>query len=169
MRKLKYASVLAVALIFAVAGTALAHWPVANRKSWVSQWSHRGHVAIDIAAPKGTRIFPVESGRVVYAGWRRNCGGWQVYIRHSNGTYAAYYHMLYRPRVVKGQYVTRQKTVIGYVGKSGLPPYGVRMTCATGYHLHLEVWRGYPWRSGSYRVNPWRYINHGYWLPYRYR
>jgi hypothetical protein len=31
------------------------------------------------------------------------------------------------------------------------------------------VWRGYPWSSGSYRVNPWTYIDSGTYLPYRYR
>jgi len=52
------------------------------------------------------------------------------------------------------------QTRLGRVGKSG---------CAQGTHVHVEVWRGFPWASGSYRVDPWKYINSGTWLPYRYR
>jgi murein DD-endopeptidase MepM/ murein hydrolase activator NlpD len=29
---------------------------------------------------------------------------------------------------------------------------------ATGPHDHFEVWIGYPWGSGSYRVNPLNYF-----------
>ncbi len=60
----------------------------------------------------------------------------------------------------KGQYVTGQVTRLGRVGSSG---------CATGTHLHIEVWRGFPWASGSYRVKPWAYIDSGTYLPSKYR
>lgn len=138
---------------------ALAHWPVASTSSWVSQWFHDSHRAMDIAAASGTRIVPIRSGTVVFAGWKNNCGGYQVWVSHGNGLYSAYYHMKYETSW-KGERVYDQTTTLGRVGKTG---------CATGYHTHVEVWRGYPWASGSYRVNPWTYVDSGYYEPYRYR
>jgi murein DD-endopeptidase MepM/ murein hydrolase activator NlpD len=151
------AAALTVALI--LPAVVVASWPVANRQSYISQAFKSTHRADDIASYSGTPVVPVRSGRVVFAGWKSNCGGYQVWINHGSGLYTAYYH-LRSEGVYKGQWVTRQKTRIGRVGQSG---------CARGSHLHLEVWRGYPWRSGSYRVNPWKYIDTGTWLPYRYR
>jgi len=163
------AVLLALLLTFtAAAPLAHAHWPVHSRRSYVSQWFHRGHKAIDIAAPRGANIYAIRSGVVVFAGWKRNCGGWQVLIRHRYHKYSLYAHMLYRPVVKAGQAVTRL-TKIGDVGMSGIPPKGVSMVCASGYHVHIEFWKGYPWRSGSYRKSAWPAIDHGYWLPYRYR
>lgn len=137
----------------------LAAWPVANRYSYISQGYWTRHRADDIASYRGTPIVPIRSGRVVFAGWKHNCGGYQVWVSHGNGLYSAYYHMR-SIAVVKGNWVTKSSTRLGRVGASG---------CATGPHLHVEVWRGYPWRSGSYRVSPWRYIDSGTYLPYRYR
>jgi len=139
--------------------TATAAWPVASRSSYVSQWYHSYHRAIDIAATAGTRVVPMRSGTVVFAGWKSNCGGYQVWVSHGNGLYSGYYH-LSREVAYRGEYVTGQTKTIGYVGRSG---------CATGPHTHVEVWRGYPWRSGSYRINPWAYIDSGTYEPYRYR
>jgi murein DD-endopeptidase MepM/ murein hydrolase activator NlpD len=136
-----------------------AGWPVATRSSYISQWAHRTHMAIDIAAPAGTRLVPIRSGRVVFAGWKSNCGGYQVWVSHGHGLYSAYYHMS-RETSYRGEWVSQGTETIGYVGRTG---------CATGPHVHVEVWHGYPWRAGSYRVNPWRYLDAGYYLPYRYR
>src|SRR5438132_2351220 len=146
MSKLKRALLAALAVAF-ILPTALptavsAHWPIASRYSWVSQYYWSGHPAVDIAAPSGTRIVPIRSGRVVFAGWRNNCGGYQVIVSHGNGLYTGYYH-LSKVRAWKGEWVTDQTTTIGYVGMSG---------CATGPHTHTEVWRGgVPWTSGAYR------------------
>jgi murein DD-endopeptidase MepM/ murein hydrolase activator NlpD len=151
------AAALTVALI--LPAVVLSAWPVADRHSYISQGFQKGHRADDIAAPGGTEVVPMKSGRVVFAGWKKNCGGYQVWLAHGNGLYSAYYHM--RKEISwRGRAVTRQSSTLGYVGATG---------CATGPHLHLEVWRGYPWRSGSYRVSPWGYINSGTYLPYRYR
>jgi murein DD-endopeptidase MepM/ murein hydrolase activator NlpD len=147
-------------LLLVAAVPAGASWPVASRHySYVSQYYHSGHPADDIAAPAWTRIVPIASGKVVFAGWKSNCGGYQVWVSHGNGTYTAYYHMI-KEISYRGEWVTRSTTTLGWVGRSG---------CATGYHTHVEVWRGYPWASGSYRVNPWSYIDSGTYLPYRYR
>ena len=151
------AAALTVALVLPVA--VLASWPVTTRSSYISQGWHTYHRADDVAAAWGTPIVPIRSGRVVYVGRRANCGGLQVYVYHGNGLYTAYYHMS-RETVFKGKWVTAQKTYLGRVGESG---------CATGPHVHVEVWRGYPWHSGSYRVNPFSYIDSGWYLPSAYR
>ena len=158
-RRSALAIALAAILAVAVSIPALASWPVASRSSYVSRGFTSSHKAYDIAATSGIRIVPMRSGKVVFAGWKSNCGGYQVWVSHGSGLYSAYYHM--RKEVSwSGRSVTRQESVLGYVGATG---------CATGPHLHIEVWRGYPWRSGSYRVNPWNYIDSGWYLPYRYR
>lgn len=149
----------ALALALVVAIPAMASWPVASRSSYVSRGFTSSHRAYDIAASSGVRIVPMRSGTVIFAGWKSNCGGYQVWVSHGGGLYSAYYH-LSREVTARGRYVTRQSTTLGYVGSSG---------CSTGPHLHVEVWKGYPWRSGSYRVNPWNYIDSGTYLPYRYR
>lgn len=154
---------IAVALVIAIIlpAAALAHWPVANRYSYVSQGYWSKHRAMDIASAKGTAIVPMRSGRVVFAGYKRNCGGYQVWVSHGNGLYSAYYHVKrWSINVWRGKWVKGQTTRLARVGESG---------CATGPHLHFEVWRGFPWSSGSYRIRPWRFIDSGYWLPYRYR
>lgn len=159
-RRLAAAGVLGIALAVTTAVLpAAASWPLATRSAYVSQFYHSTHRANDIAAAWGTRIVPIRSGTVVFAGWKSNCGGYQVWVYHGNGLYTAYYHMS-RETSYRGKVVSRASTTLGYVGHSG---------CATGNHLHVEVWRGTPWRSGSYRVNPWAYIDSGYYFPLRYR
>ena len=157
-RSISTAAAVGTALALTVAFTASASWPVASRSSYVSQWYRSTHRAIDVAAARGTRIIPIRSGRVVFAGWKSNCGGYQVWVYHGNGLYSAYYH-LSREISWRGRPVSPSST-LGYVGTSG---------CASGPHVHVEVWHGSPWRSGSYRVNPWRYMDSGTYEPARYR
>jgi len=101
------AAALAAALILPAA--ALAHWPVAYRSSYISQGYHSYHKALDIAAPRGTRVVPIRSGKVVFAGWKYNCGGYQVIVSHGNGLYSGYYH-LSKVAVYRGKWVTDQTT-----------------------------------------------------------
>lgn len=160
IRALMVAAALAVSLAVVLPAAAFAYWPVADRYAWVSQGYWSGHKAYDIAAPSGTHIMPIWGGRVVFAGWKSNdCGGRQVWVYNGNGVYTTYYHMSKITSWV-GEWVASQKTTIGHVGESG---------CATGPHVHVEVWHGKPWASGSYRVSPWYSIDRGSWLPYRYR
>jgi len=160
----KRLSALVAALLVAIilpAAVLAAHWPVDNRYSYVSQGYWSGHRAYDLASYLGTPVTPVKSGTVIFHGWRNNCGGYQVWLSHGDGLYTAYYHLQSGSIAVwNGEWVTADSTRIARVGESG---------CATGAHLHVEVWRGYPWASGSYRVSPWVYIDGGTWLPYRYR
>jgi murein DD-endopeptidase MepM/ murein hydrolase activator NlpD len=159
MRKITLALSVALLAAIVIPATASATWPVASKSSYISQRASRHHPAIDIAAHKGTRVLPIGTGTVVFAGYKSNCGGYQVWIRNHHGLYSAYYH-LSRIRVHRGQHVIGDRTTIGQVGRSG---------CATGPHLHVEVWRGKPWTHGARRLNPWRYIRHGHYLPAHYR
>ena len=86
------------------------------------------------------------AGTVIYAGWKNNGGGYQVWIAHGSGLYTTYNHMS-TVAVSRGERVGRG-TFIGRIGSSGW---------ATGPHVHFEVWRGEIWSSG-YRVNPLGYL-----------
>ncbi|HEY2917271.1 MAG TPA: peptidoglycan DD-metalloendopeptidase family protein [Candidatus Limnocylindrales bacterium] len=123
------------------------HWPVVGGSNYISQYFWSGHPGIDIAAHYGSPIVAPLAGRVVYAGWKSNGGGYQVWLNMGNGIYTGMYHMS-AVLVRVGQVVARGQEV-GRVGMSGW---------ATGSHCHFEVWIGYPWESGSYRVNPLRYF-----------
>jgi murein DD-endopeptidase MepM/ murein hydrolase activator NlpD len=160
MAKRLIGACLAAAMVATILpATVAAHWPIVDRSSYISQWYSSSHRAIDIAAPTGTKIVPIRSGRVVWHGWDHTGGGYGVIVYHGNGVYSAYYHMS-KIRAWNGEWVKDQSTVIGYVGMTGN---------ASGPHTHTEVWHGYPWHSGSYQVNPWNFIDAGWYLPYRYR
>jgi murein DD-endopeptidase MepM/ murein hydrolase activator NlpD len=119
-------------------------WPLPGGS--ISQYFHYGHPAIDIQAPYGSRIISAASGTVIFAGWKSNGGGYQVWIAHGSGLYTTYNHMS-AITVGSGEHVSRGEQV-GRVGQSGW---------ATGPHLHFEVWRGLVW-GGGYRVNPLGYL-----------
>jgi murein DD-endopeptidase MepM/ murein hydrolase activator NlpD len=122
-------------------------WPVVGGHNYISQYAHAGHMAIDIAADYGTPVVAASGGRVVFAGWKSNGGGWQVWISHGSGMYTTYNHMS-GLSVSTGQSVGRGQRV-GRIGATGW---------ATGPHLHFEVWLGgMPW-AGGHQVNPMRYF-----------
>jgi murein DD-endopeptidase MepM/ murein hydrolase activator NlpD len=121
-------------------------WPVIGGGNYISQYFHSYHLGIDIAAQYGSPIVAARAGTVVFAGWKSGGGGYQVFIYHGSGMYTAYLHMS-SVGVSTGQAVARGQR-IGRVGSSGN---------ATGPHCHFAVSIGWPWRSGSYFVNPLRY------------
>ncbi len=121
-------------------------WPVVGGGNYISQYFHYGHYAIDIAADYGSRVRAGGSGTVIFAGWKNNGGGYQVWIAHGSGLYTTYNHMS-AITVAGGQHVGRGQQV-GRIGQSGN---------ATGPHLHFEVWRGPVW-NGGVRVNPLGYL-----------
>ena len=121
-------------------------WPVIGGGSYISQYFASGHLGVDIAADYGSTVVSPLAGRVTFAGWKSNGGGYQVWISHGNGIYTSLNHMS-AVTTVAGRNVGRGDRV-GRVGNSGW---------ASGSHLHIEVWIGAPWESGSYRVNPLRY------------
>jgi murein DD-endopeptidase MepM/ murein hydrolase activator NlpD len=121
-------------------------WPVIGGNNYISQYYHYGHWAIDIAADYGSKVVAAAGGRVTFAGWKSNGGGYQVWISHGSNLYTTYNHMS-AITVGVGQSVGRGQQV-GRIGQSGN---------ATGPHLHFEVWVGPIW-SGGTRVNPLRYL-----------
>jgi murein DD-endopeptidase MepM/ murein hydrolase activator NlpD len=89
----------------------------------------RAHMGVDYAAATGTPVWAAATGKIVARGWGGGAGN-RVVIDHGNGYKTVYMHL---SRFRKGQKVgstVKQKTVIGYVGATGL---------ATGAHLHFSV------------------------------
>ncbi len=97
---------------------------------------YRMHTGVDIGAPSGTPIYAAGGGEVIFAGWRGGYGNC-IIIDHGGGRATLYGHMS-GYAVGTGAIVTR-KTVIGYVGSTGL---------STGPHLHYEL------RINGTPVNP---------------
>ncbi|MEK7384147.1 MAG: M23 family metallopeptidase, partial [Elusimicrobiota bacterium] len=88
----------------------------------------RMHDGVDVAKPYGTPVYPSRSGRVTQAGWHEGYGQ-IIEVRHPNGESTRYGH-LSKIMVKVGDIVTRDKTMIGRVGSTGI---------STGPHLHFEV------------------------------
>ena len=91
-------------------------------------------------------MLSAKSGVVIFAGWKNNGGGWQVWMSHGNGVYTTYNHMS-SISVGFGQALSAGQRV-GRIGMSGN---------ATGPHCHFEIWIGPIW-AGGYRVNPLNYV-----------
>jgi murein DD-endopeptidase MepM/ murein hydrolase activator NlpD len=104
----------------------------------------RMHTGMDFAAPRGYRIKAVDSGKVLFSGFKRGYGnvtiinhGWYKNKRISS-LYAHQWKMIVR----KGQSVKKGQ-LIGYVGSTGY---------STGPHLHFEI------RENGKPVNPSTYL-----------
>ena len=121
-------------------------WPVLGGGNYISQNFRYGHYGLDIAADYGSQVRAAAGGTVIFAGWKSNGGGYQVWIAHGSGLYTTYNHMS-AISVGSGQSVGKGQQV-GRIGQSGN---------ATGPHLHFEVWRGGVW-SGGTRINPLAYL-----------
>ena len=91
--------------------------------------SVRAHLGIDYAAPTGTPVWAAAGGVITQRGPAGGAGN-LVTIRHDGGIETAYMHLSkFAGNQKVGQRVAA-KTVIGYVGATGL---------ATGPHLHFGV------------------------------
>ncbi len=121
-------------------------WPVVGGGNYISQYFRYGHYGLDVAADYGSTVRAAGSGTVIFAGWKSNGGGYQVWIAHGSGLYTTYNHMA-GVSVGRGQSVDRGQQV-GRIGQSGN---------ASGPHLHFEVWRGMVWDGGT-QVNPLGYL-----------
>ena len=119
-------------------------WPTGGGS--VSRGYGGGHFGLDIAADTGTVVRAAAGGKVLFAGWKSNGGGYQVWISHGSGLYTTYNHMS-SVSVGTGQAVGRGQRV-GGVGSTGN---------STGPHLHFEVWKGQIWNGGS-RLNAMAYL-----------
>ncbi|HEY4182369.1 MAG TPA: M23 family metallopeptidase [Kofleriaceae bacterium] len=90
--------------------------------------TQRAHMGIDYAAPVGTPVWAAASGIVESRGPAGGAGN-LVMLKHDNGYETAYMHLSKFANIKVGEHVAA-KTVIGYVGQTGL---------ATGPHLHFGV------------------------------
>jgi len=101
----------------------------------------RMHEGIDFAAPMGTSIKSVSSGRVVYSGWATGYG-YCVIIEHQKGLRTLYAHNS-KLLVRVGEMVGRGE-IISKSGNTGN---------STGPHLHFEV------QVNGRPANPLNYLN----------
>jgi murein DD-endopeptidase MepM/ murein hydrolase activator NlpD len=123
-----------------------------------NSWSYNGHAGTDIALnsfwdmDRFVYVKAAESGTVIeisYNNFDRNTAmdgspANYVLIRHADGSYAYYYHLMKKSVTVKvGEYV-QQGSIIGYVGSSG---------SSTDAHLHFEP--GYFYNGQWNNRDPW--------------
>lgn len=85
------------------------------------------HKGIDIAAKRGTSVYPVGEGKVIFSG-RKSGYGITLEIEHSSTVISRYSH-LKKILVKKGQMV-KKIDIVAQVGNTGR---------STGPHLHLEI------------------------------
>ena len=91
----------------------------------------RAHHGVDYAAPKGTPVYAIGSGKVIKKAYQANGAGYYLKIRHNSTYTTSYMHLSgYAKGLKEGDYV-KQKQVIGYVGSTGL---------STGPHLDFRVY-----------------------------
>ncbi len=124
-------------------------WPT-NQPYVITSWYHwrwgSFHDGIDISGTGyGSPIYAAMDGVVMVAANEGTNGGWHVYIKHDNGYYTNYAHMVPNSLVVSPGDFVQKGQMIGRMGMSGL---------ATGTHLHFSFWKGYPYASGSQHYNP---------------
>jgi len=109
-----------------IVGTGQLLWPVPG--GTITQYYSSYHLALDIAAPSGSKVIASAAGTVTWSGWKTNGGGLVVAIDHGNGIVTVYNH-LGSAAVAVGATVTAGQTIAA-VGCTG--------TC-TGPHVHFEV------------------------------
>lgn len=90
----------------------------------------RPHHGVDYAAPVGTPVYAIGSGKVIKKAYQRGGAGYYLKIRHNNGYVTTYMHLSrFAAGLNEGDHV-KQKQVIGYVGSTGV---------STGPHLDFRV------------------------------
>lgn len=118
--------------------------PISTRYT-ITQWfkpkKNRKHKGIDIAGKKGSPIFTVAPGRIVYQGRKFSGYGKMIIIKHDKGISTLYSH-LNKIFITAGQHVKRGQ-LIGTMGRTGR---------ATGVHLHFEL------MENKRPINPTKYI-----------
>ena len=92
---------------------------------------YRAHHGVDYAAPTGTPVYAIGSGKVIDKGFQANGGGNYVKIRHNSTYTTTYMHLSHFAKGLKVGDMVAQKEVIGYVGSTGL---------STGPHLDFRVY-----------------------------
>lgn len=92
---------------------------------------YRAHHGVDYAAPTGTPVYAIGSGKVIAKAYQAGGGGNYVKIRHNSTYTTTYMHLSRFAKGLKVGDAVKQKQVIGYVGSTGL---------STGPHLDFRVY-----------------------------
>lgn len=87
----------------------------------------RKHEGIDLAAPKGTKIFSAADAVVTLSRYSKSAGNF-IILNHNNGYTTTFMHL--NKRFVKKGSTIKRGQLIGEVGSTGY---------STGAHLHYEV------------------------------
>ncbi len=85
------------------------------------------HSGLDIAAKRGTRVFPMQDGEVTFSGWKGGYGR-MVTVMHEDGLESTYGHN--SENLVKVGDRVSAETPLALVGSTGR---------STGPHIHFEV------------------------------
>lgn len=91
---------------------------------------YRPHHGVDYAAPVGTPVYAIGSGKVIKKAYQGNGAGYYVKIRHNSTYVTTYMHLSRFAKGLKEGDFVKQKQVIGYVGSTGV---------STGPHLDFRV------------------------------
>lgn len=115
-------------------------WPTISPYVITSKYGWRWgkiHAGIDISGcGYNSPIYSIGDGVVVETGYHYSMGTY-VYVAHGNDMYSVYMH-LSKYTVSKGQTLSRGQQ-LGKMGNSGF---------STGTHLHLGIYKGYPYLGG---------------------
>jgi len=119
------------------------------RDNFAQSRGTRVHEALDILAPRGTRVLAVDDGRVVKL-FNSARGGLTVYQFDPTETFCYYYAHLdgYAPGLAEGASLDRG-SLVGFVGTTGNAPRDTP-------HLHFTVFKlgpGKRWWEGT-PINP---------------
>ena len=114
----------------------------------------RKHEALDMMAPRGTKVLAVADGRVAKL-FKSVAGGITLYQFDADEKFAFYYAHLdrYAEGLQEGRLVKRGE-LLGYVGTTGNAPPGAP-------HLHFTIFRLGPdkrWWKGT-AVNPYPFFS----------
>lgn len=115
-----------------------------GKKRYINELPRSPHLALDIAAPTGTKIISPEFGKVILIGDFFYSGNYMI-IDHGHGLITSYSH-LSEVSVKEGELVNKGQK-IGEVGSTGR---------VTGPHLHWTVY------LNQIRINPEIMIDENY-------
>ncbi len=93
---------------------------------------YRAHHGVDYAAPTGTPVKSIGSGKVIAKGYQRGGGGNYIKVKHNGSYETSYMHLSKFAKNLQVGANVQQGQVIGYVGSTGL---------STGPHLDFRVYK----------------------------
>lgn len=101
-------------------------------------WGHHNYFAYDFEMPIGTELIAMRSGEVLYTQEIKednnaDCGnnsGNYIYMKHTDGTVAVYYHLTKDGVLVNVGDHVEQGQLIGLSGNTG---------CSSGPHVHVNI------------------------------